>query len=237
VAQAEMPASEVADLHTITEGTNNPISPHGLRQQRAKDRNDLAMAILNQALKGETLAVYIVGAESPEWPDGLAHLMMMALEERCNPSASMKSVNLVNELVAITCTKKADLTIMVDKILGIKARYSKMGVNNLITRILVAAPPEYSGLLVSEQTRLEGQTPGFTLSHIHRILKSHYEMMYGKAAVEATKLADKADKEVTLANVQAAKTVAGQRFTAPASTVVSKDTRPMNVTLPKKATA
>jgi hypothetical protein len=37
-------------------------------------------------------------------------------------------------------------------------------------------------------------------------------MTHGKAAQEATKLADKADKEVTLANVQPAKTVAGQRF-------------------------
>jgi hypothetical protein len=52
-------------------------------------------------------------------------------------------------------------------------------------------------LLVSEQTNLEGETPGFTLAHIHQILKSHYNMTYSKAAVKARNLADEVNK-VTL---------------------------------------
>jgi hypothetical protein len=174
------------------------------------------MVILNQALKGETLSIYIIGAESTDWPDVLAHLVMTVLETRYNPSASMKNINLINKLMAIMGNKNAYPMVMVNKILGIKARYAKKGItvndNDLIAHILVVAPPEYGGLLVSELTHLEGQMPGFTLAHIHQILKSHYDMTYDKAAVEATKLANKADKDVTLTNVQSAKTVAGQHF-------------------------
>jgi len=55
-----------------SDNTAIPETEVGKRQQAAKDRNDLAMALLTQALRGDTLSVYIDGSETLEWPDGLA---------------------------------------------------------------------------------------------------------------------------------------------------------------------
>jgi hypothetical protein len=79
----------------------------GMRQLRAKEKNNLAMVILNPSLKGETLSIYIIVAESTQWLDGLAHLIRTALETWYNPRSSMKSIILINDLATIVCTKRA----------------------------------------------------------------------------------------------------------------------------------
>ena len=137
---------------------------------------------------------------------------MKALEERYNPTNCMKKVNLTNELAAVSCTKKGDPSKMVDAIIGIKGRYTKMGVTvdekELIARVLIAVPSEYKSVLVAEQLRL---ADAFTLTHVRKTVKDIYDITYGKAARDAASMAAESDgdKEISLANVQNGKQQGG----------------------------
>jgi hypothetical protein len=124
----------------------------------------------------------------------------------------MKKVNLTNELAAVSCTKKGDPTKMVDAIIGIKGRYTKMGVTvdekELIARVFIAVPSEYKSVLVAEQLRL---ADAFTLTHVRKTVQDIYDITFGKAARDATSMAAESDgdKEISLANVQNGKQQGG----------------------------
>jgi gag-polypeptide of LTR copia-type len=148
--KADMPASstEVIDKKTA----------EGLLKANAVERNTRAMAALTFALQEDDMVLLLDGAMTDEWPDGLAYLVMEAIEREYRPKNLMQAVNLRRKLNAIKMKKGDAPTQMFKELNGIKARYGKLRIkvndDDLMATAVVAAPQDYKGVLASEQRRL-----------------------------------------------------------------------------------
>jgi hypothetical protein len=113
---------------------------------KARKQNKDAMALLTLSLKGAQCENIIQKCCTKDWPNGIAWRVMKVLEERFNPSGIDKSVNLTNELAAITMGEKEDPAIMIDKLEAIKVTFDlldeEVPEKTLVARALVVAPKQ-----------------------------------------------------------------------------------------------
>jgi hypothetical protein len=168
-------------------------------QKLAVKKNKDAVNLLNTALQGDTMGLFITKTYTDAYPLGVAWRVMEGLRIRFNPKGIDTSVNYQNEMAAVSMRQKENPGLMIDKIEGIKARYTLLGVTirdeDLVARALVAAHPDYKSVLVSEK-RLRDE--GLTLDHIRECMKTLYDATYGS---ETKQTADESDKEMSLTNV------------------------------------
>mgnify|MGYP003429044201 FL=1 len=160
------------------------------------------MALLSCALRGEAVENILTKCETPEWPDGLACLVMAELKERCHPDDIDTAANLQDDMASVRMKPKDDPSKMLDTLEGIQARYKLLGKDvpeeDLVARALVVAPSLYSGVLISEQCH---KGTAFTLKDIRKVMKKTYQITYGDAAKKNEKKEDDG-KEVSLYQVQ-----------------------------------
>jgi hypothetical protein len=57
----------------------------GLRQEAAKKRNDIAIANFMMAFTSEGIIGLVYKAVTVDWPDGLPHLIVLAMLQRYMP--------------------------------------------------------------------------------------------------------------------------------------------------------
>jgi hypothetical protein len=159
-------------------------------ETKAVTNNAIAMHLLNTALEGDVMGMFITDSYTPEYPLGVAWKVTMALSKRYNPvngtSKLDHTVNLIQELDAITMRRRENPGNLIDKLEGISARYRISGVvvpkEALIARALVAAHDDYKDILVAAKL---AKGDDLTLGDIRFYMVTLYEAMHGQAAMKA----------------------------------------------------
>jgi hypothetical protein len=156
-------------------------------ETKAVTKNAIAMHLLNTALEGDVMGMFIIDSYTPEYPLGVAWKVMIALSKRFNPDSKLdKMVNFIKEIDAITMKRREDPGNLIDKLEGISARYTISGVavpkEALIARALVAAHDDYKDVLVAAKL---AKGDDLTLEEIRSYMVTLYEAMHGHAAPKA----------------------------------------------------
>jgi len=149
--QAMMPARED---ELIDETTDD-----GRLKALAIRRNGVAMANLSMAFTSEGTMGLVYKAMNPEWPGGLAYLVMEALNKKYRPQDTITRVELRQKLNKVAMKKNQDPATLFEQVSSIENQCNAPGVKidegDLIAVILDAAPEEYHAVLTLEQ-RLRG---------------------------------------------------------------------------------
>ncbi len=165
--EADMPASdaEVIDLTDV----------QGLRQEAAKKRNEIAIANFTMAITSEGTISLVYKAATADWPDGLAHLIVVAMLQRYMPQDTVTRVELRQMLNKVSMKPNDDPRVIFEQISTIENRYTTatqtIEKEDLIAVVLDAAAKDYQAVLTCEQ-RVRGQS--VTLLDLETAMNQHY---------------------------------------------------------------
>jgi hypothetical protein len=159
-------------------------------ETKAVTKNAIAMQLLNTALEGDVMGMFIIDSYTPVYPLGVAWKVMIALSKRYNRVNGISKldnmVNLIKEIDAITMRRRENPGKLIDKLEGISARYRISGVvvpkEALIARALVAAHDDYRDIIVAAKL---AKGDDLTLEDIRSCMVTLYEAKYGHAAPKA----------------------------------------------------
>ena len=122
---------------------------------KARDWNLAAMMYLTLAFSMETNINMIARAQTDEWPNGLAYMVVKELLDKYKPSDNMSRVEAGLMLINVTMKKNDDPSVLFEKISEIQNRYNtvtrKLHEEDLIATVIAVAPAEYKSLLTAEQ--------------------------------------------------------------------------------------
>ena len=97
----------------------------------------------------------IARAQTDEWPNGLAYMVVKELLDKYKPSDNMSRVEAGLMLINVTMKKNDDPSVLFEKISEIQNRYNtvtrKLDEEDLIATVIAVAPAEYKSLLTAEQ--------------------------------------------------------------------------------------
>jgi hypothetical protein len=148
--EADMPISEDESIDVTT--------TDGKLKAAAKKRNTVAMCNFTLAFETEVMMAFIYESYSDEWPGGLAHLVVVALNHRFKPQDTMTRVQLRVKLSQVSMTLKDNPATIFEQLSVIKNQYctmkQKIEEEDLIAIVISAAPKFYQTLLATEQLRL-----------------------------------------------------------------------------------
>jgi hypothetical protein len=153
VRESAMPTSEDAVIAEETE--------EGKLQLKAKNRNANAIAQFTMAFITETAMSFIYeGMIDPDWPGGLAYLVVKAIKRKHMPDdtvSKVEKVELRRQLNGISMKKGGDPAVLGTQIASIKVRFNKPGQaideTEFIAVVIAQVPAIYTGVLTSEQLR------------------------------------------------------------------------------------
>jgi hypothetical protein len=153
VRESAMPTSEDAVIAEETE--------EGKLQLKAKNRNANAIAQFTMAFITETAMSFIYeGMIDPDWPGGLAYLVVKAIKRKHMPDdtvSKVEKVELRRQLNGINMKKGGDPAVLGTQIASIKVRFNKPGQaideTEFIAVVIAQVPAIYTGVLTSEQLR------------------------------------------------------------------------------------
>lgn len=162
-----MPASD-AEVIDLTDA-------QGLRQEAAKKRNEIAIANFTMAITSEGTISLVYKAATADWPDGLAHLIVVAMLQRYMPQDTVTRVELRQMLNKVSMKPNDDPRVIFEQISTIENRYTTatqtIETEDLIAVILDAAAKDYQAVLTCEQ-RVRGQS--VTLLDLETAMNQHY---------------------------------------------------------------
>jgi hypothetical protein len=121
--------------------------------EKALKENWMAMTLLNTALVGDALGIFITKTYTEEYPRGIACMVWKVWRNDINRMESISDFN--KELNAISMTREADPNIMIDELEALSARYNTLGLkipeDTFVARALVLAPSKYASALTAER--------------------------------------------------------------------------------------
>jgi hypothetical protein len=114
--EADMTASDA----TVVDLTN----ALGLRQEAAKKRNEIAIANFTMAFASEDTISLVYKAATADWPDGLAHLIVVAMLQKYMPQDTVTRVKLRQMLNKVSMKPNDDPMVIFEQISTIEIRYT-----------------------------------------------------------------------------------------------------------------
>ena len=91
-------------------------------------RNGVAMANLSMAFTSEGTMGLVYKAMTPEWPGGLAYLVMEALNKKYRPQDTITRVELRQKLNKVAMKKNQDPATLFEQVSSIENQYNAPGV-------------------------------------------------------------------------------------------------------------
>ncbi len=152
------------------------------RKIKARERNSLAMAYLLSAFTQEAdISLAYEAMEDPDWPGGLAYIVVQKLLEVYQPKDKLNTVELYDKLLKVKMKKKEDPKILFEQIAKIQNWYNsgstkKVDKDQLIAVVMKAAPKEYASILNTEQIT---QGEHLSLTHLRVAMNQYYRSVYG----------------------------------------------------------
>ena len=114
--ETELPSTEDFAIYESTEA--------GRRQAAATKHNARAMAHLTMTFTSESSIASDYEAMTPEWPSGLAHVVVTALKKKYQPQDTMTRVELRQHLNRVSMKKDEDSNTLFEQLSAIKNRYN-----------------------------------------------------------------------------------------------------------------
>jgi hypothetical protein len=168
--EAAMPAS---DEVTVDVTTHPQVA-------KAKKRNAIAMANLTMAFTREMTMGLVYKAQTEEWPEGLAYLVVAALKAKYMPDDVITKVELRQMLAKVKMKKDDEPSIIFEQLSAIENRFNKPGQqipdDDLIAAVLTAAPKDYVSILTAEQ-RSKGTA--LRLTDLESAMTQHWRQTTG----------------------------------------------------------
>ena len=163
----DLPATEAAVLDADIEVA--------AAQTLAKKRNDIAMAQFTMAFTTESEIRMVFAAETSNWPNGKASLVVDALNKKYCPQDTASLVELQQELYNVTMKKNDDPSVLFGKLSAISNKYNRVATRvspeQLFAVAVSAAPGAYQGVITSE-LRLKGAA--VTIEDIESAMYQYY---------------------------------------------------------------
>ena len=182
-----------SDLPTTDASIIDETTDPGKKQAAAKKRNEIAMANFTMAFTTEGTISLVYKAETADWPDGLAHLIVSAMLQRYMPQDTVTRVELRQMLNKVTMKPNDDPRVIFEQLSTIENRYTtatqRIEKEDLIAVVLDAAAKEYQAVLTCEQ-RVKGTS--IELIDLETAMNQHYRQIKG------SKPAGETDKEISL---------------------------------------
>jgi hypothetical protein len=183
--ETDLPASDGTTIDQTTEP--------GKKQAAAKKRNEIALANFTMAFTSEGTISLVYKASTADWPDGLAHLVVVAMLNRYMPQDTVTRVELRQMLNKVSMKQNDDPRVIFEQISTIENRYTtgtqRIEKEDLIAVVLDAANKDYQAVLTCEQ-RVKGVS--VTLLDLETAMNQHYRQIKG------TKPSHDNDKEINL---------------------------------------
>jgi hypothetical protein len=151
------------------------MNKEGKAQAAAIKRNSIAMVNLTMAFTSEATMGMIFKAKTSDWPGGLAHLVMRALEQKYQPEDTITRVEMRQRLSNIKMKRNDDPATLFEQISAIENRFNThtrhIEEEDLIAVVLDAAPQDYQSLLAAEQ-RIKGAA--ITLADLEAAMNQYW---------------------------------------------------------------
>ena len=198
----DLPTKEVADA----------ANPHSKQQQAALSKNEQAMYYLTLAFQTEQLLGMIYKSQTPEYPNGLAWMVVKSLHEKYRPKDRISRVEMRRDLAAVKLGKKEDPARLFEELHRLQNMYMdkdagiEISQDDLIAQAFSAAPEQYQAVMIGEQ-RFKGDQ--LTLDDLEQVMDQHWRATYGRAKTN-TESSDGA-KEIVMANTTVNATRTAQR--------------------------
>ena len=138
--EADMPPTEATFLDLS--------SDDGKKMASALKRNAVAVVNLTMAFTSEgTIALVYEAMNDPEWPSGLAHVIVAALMDKYQPQDTVTRVELRKMLNKVSMKKTENPAVIFEQLSSINNRYNtstkQIDEEDLIAVVLEVAPKEY----------------------------------------------------------------------------------------------
>jgi hypothetical protein len=165
IDKAQLPTSETTVLDPSTDA----------RQIQARDCNRLMMAYLLNAFKKTTDTQKVMNTMSDDWPSGLAHEVMDALDTKYNPKDLQTDVELETKCAAVHMKTREDPDTLFEQIDAIATWYNttskKMDETKKIAMVMAKASYEYKSILATEAT-MKGNN--LKMEDLRKVMKMYY---------------------------------------------------------------
>ena len=128
--------------------TLDPTTDEGKAWKKAKVQNALAMSYLTLAFDSPKLLKMIQASKSPDWPSGLAYVLMAKLTKKYKPSDMMALAEMNKKLGALKLNRNTDPKELEDEIVEIKNQYDcPMDETHRVTAVMAAAGKHYADII------------------------------------------------------------------------------------------
>ena len=131
------------------DGSYTGTDAQKLIQKKADARNKLAMAVFTMEFKTVALMDRISSAKTPEYPDGLAYLVVKGLLDKYRPKDRVSKLEALTSLNEVEAESDDDPDEMFNKIATVKQTFIKSGVDeaNYLNHAINIAPKKYKGII------------------------------------------------------------------------------------------
>ena len=173
----DMPQSEAEVLDESKDEDKKKIA--------VKNHNSVAMANLVMAFTSETTMGLVYKAMTPEWPNGLVHLVIKGLFKKYQPVDTVMLVELRQMLNKIMMKKGLDLATLFEQIAAVENCYNtatkKIAEDELIAVVLDKSMKDYKSVLTAEQ-RVKGTL--CTLEDLKSAMNQNWRQIGGSDEAE-----------------------------------------------------
>ena len=173
--QALMPEAGDPDLPANDADALDADAAVAALQTAAKRRNDIAMAQFTMAFVTDSELSMIYEAETTEWPNGKASLVVDALFKKYSPQDTASLVELQQELNNVSMKNTDDPAVLFGKLAAIRNKYNnavqQVSAAQLMASAIRAAPRDYKVIITCEQ-RLHGTA--VTLADLESAMPQHW---------------------------------------------------------------
>jgi hypothetical protein len=151
----------------------------GKSQAKAKRTNQIALVNLTVAFTTKVLMGMIYKARTADWPNGLAWMVMKALQRKYFPKDLVSKIELRRALNAVSIKEEDDPAILFEQINAIENKYNiinfEIPKEDRIATVLEKAPKEYGTALTVEQ-RSKGNN--LNLEDLHEAMSQLWRTLY-----------------------------------------------------------
>jgi hypothetical protein len=159
-------------------------------REAAIKENKMAMSLLNTALVGDALGIFITKTYTTAYPRGVARYVWKGLTKRYQPDGISFTLDFNKELNSINMSRTDDPNKMLDELEALSARYSTLGLtvheDTFVARALVIARIEYASALTAEKSMKEITNKALTLDDIRSSMDTLFMTNFSDTAKAVT---------------------------------------------------
>ena len=165
----------------LPEKEDEDLDPEVASQKKkfyARERNGAAISNLAIALASNSLLNLIIKATTPDWPGGLAHLVITDLFQKYQPKDKMTRVEVREKLNSVSMKPEEAPSVLFEQLSAIQNQVNntayEVAEEDLMAVVFNAAPNEYQTLL-SVERRTKGDA--LKLVHLEETMNQHYRQI------------------------------------------------------------